>query len=35
LLALVTLALKYLVGRRIASSMRETAPAETVEQVAA
>jgi sulfate/thiosulfate transport system permease protein len=35
LLALVTLALKYLVGRRIASSMRETAAAETVEQVAA
>jgi sulfate transport system permease protein len=35
LLALLTLALKYLVGRRIASSMRETAAAETVEQVAA
>jgi sulfate/thiosulfate transport system permease protein len=35
LLALVTLALKYLVGRRIASSLRETAARETVEQVAA
>jgi sulfate transport system permease protein len=35
LLALVTLALKYLVGRRIASSMRETAAAEPVEEVAA
>jgi len=35
LLALVTLALKHLVGRRIASSMRETAVAETVDQVAA
>jgi sulfate/thiosulfate transport system permease protein len=35
LLALVTLALKYVVGRRVAASMRETAAAETVEQVAA
>jgi sulfate transport system permease protein len=35
LLALVTLALKHIVGRRVAASMRKPAAAETVEQVAA
>ena len=35
LLALITLALKYLVGRRVASSMRAAAAPETVQQVAA